>query len=146
MHGLFRPDKDQFNVCHITNSKKDYLPFIYNPDYIEARYQGRIWKWSISNQAKFIKKEIEAEKTTKDTLWDKAQELKATIIVTGMHGRKGPKADKTVAGSSVKFLHEGEKLPLVVVKDGRRRGDDLKGSYRFGVCFDSSPSSEKALL
>lgn len=62
-----------------------------------------------------------------------------------MHGRKGPKADKTVAGSSVKFLHEGEKLPLVVIKDGRRRGDDLKGSYRFGVCFDSSPSSEKAL-
>ena len=62
-----------------------------------------------------------------------------------MHGRKGPKADKTVAGSSVKFLHEGEKLPLVVIKDGRRRGDDLKGSYRFGVCFDGSPSSEKAL-
>ena len=62
-----------------------------------------------------------------------------------MHGRKGPKADKTVAGSSVRFLYDGEKLPLVVVKDGRRRGDELKGSYRFGVCFDGSGPSEKAL-
>ena len=63
-----------------------------------------------------------------------------------MHGRKGPKADKTVAGSSVKFLYEtSDKLPLVVVKDGRRRGDELKGSYRFGVCFDGSTPSEKAL-
>ena len=72
MHGLFRPDRDQFNCCHITNSKKDYLPFQYNPDYIEAKYMGRIWKWSMSNQAKFIKKEVDQDKTTKDTLWDQA--------------------------------------------------------------------------
>ena len=32
-----------------------------------------------------------------------------------------------------------------MVKDPRRRGEDLKGSYRFGVCFDGSTSSLKAL-
>ena len=38
MHGLFRPAKDTFNVCHITNSTKDYLPFCMQADYIEAKY------------------------------------------------------------------------------------------------------------
>ena len=61
-----------------------------------------------------------------------------------MHGRKGPKADLTVAGTATKYLYE-QGLPLVVAKDPRRRGDDLKGSYRFGVCFDGSESSLKAL-
>ena len=72
MHGLFRESKDTFNVCHITNSKKDYLPFQYHPDYIEAKYQGRIWKHSEDNKAKFIKKEVDPDKTTKETLWDQA--------------------------------------------------------------------------
>lgn len=53
--------------------------------------------------------------------------------------------DLTVAGTATQFLYQGEKLPLVVVKDPRRRGDDLRGSYRFGVCFDGSAASLKAL-
>ena len=68
------------------------MPFTYQPDYIEAKYQGKIWRWSEDNKAKFIKKEVEHEKTTKETLWDQAQLLKSSVIVTGMHGRKGPKA------------------------------------------------------
>ena len=54
-------------------------------------------------------------------------------------------SDLTVAGTSVQYLYQGDKLPLVVVKDPRRRGEDLKGSYRFGVCFDGSAPSVKAL-
>ena len=92
MHGLFRPAKDTFNVCHITNSTKDYLPFCMQADYIEAKYQGKIWRWSEDNKAKFIKKEVEQEKTTKETLWNQAQLNKSSVIVAGMHGRKGPKA------------------------------------------------------
>lgn len=51
----------------------------------------------------------------------------------------------TVAGTAVQYLYQGEKVPLVVVKDPRRRGEGLKGSYRFGVCFDGSAPSQKAL-
>ena len=61
-----------------------------------------------------------------------------------MHGRKGPKADLTVAGTATKFLFD-KGVPLIVAKDSRRRGDDLKGSYRFGVCFDGSEPSVRAL-
>ena len=51
----------------------------------------------------------------------------------------------TVAGTTVQYLYQGEKVPLIVIKDPRRRGSDLQGSYRFGVCFDGSESSKKAL-
>ena len=51
----------------------------------------------------------------------------------------------TVAGTAVQHLMEGEKLPIVIAKDPRRRGADMKGSYRFGVCFDGSDPSKKAL-
>ena len=51
----------------------------------------------------------------------------------------------TVAGTAVQYLYQGEKVPLVVIKDPRRRGSDLQGSYRFGVCFDGSAASLKAL-
>ena len=92
MKGLFRPEKDVFNVCTITNPAKVDLPFQYKPDYIEEKYQAKIWKNAQAGSAKFIKKEIEEDKTTKETLWMVAQAYQADIIVCGMHGRKGPKS------------------------------------------------------
>ena len=92
MKGLFRPVKDQFNVCTITDGKKDYLPFIYKPEYIEEKYQAKIWKNVQAGNATFVKKELDEDKTTKETLWALTQAYNADILVTGMHGRKGPKA------------------------------------------------------
>ena len=92
MKGLFRPGIDAFNVCTIVNSKKDYLPFNMRPEYIEEKYQVKIWKNAKAGDAKFIKREIEEGLTTKETLWNVAKSYNADIIVTGMHGRKGPKA------------------------------------------------------
>lgn len=101
MKGLFRPTQDQFNVCTITDGKKDYLPFIYKPEYIEEKFQAKIYSNAKSGNATFVKKEKEEEKSTKETLWALAQAYNADILVTGMHGRKGPKADFTVAGTAV---------------------------------------------
>ena len=36
-------------------------------------------------------KEVEEEKTTAETLWMVAKAYVVDIMVTGMHGRKGPK-------------------------------------------------------
>ena len=69
MKALFRPEKDMFNVCTITDGKKDYLPFQYKPEYIEEKYQAKIYANAQSGSAKFIKKEVEEAKTTKETLW-----------------------------------------------------------------------------
>lgn len=43
MKGLFRPGKDVFNVCTITDARKDYLPFQYRPEYIEEKFQAKIY-------------------------------------------------------------------------------------------------------
>ena len=43
MKGLFRPGIDCFHVCTITDSTKDYLPFQYRPEYIEEKYQAKIY-------------------------------------------------------------------------------------------------------
>ena len=92
MKGLFRPGRDVFNVCTITDSTKDYLPFQYRPDYIEEKYQAKIYANAQSGDARFIKKEKDQGKTTKETLWALAQQYNANVIITGMHGRKGPKS------------------------------------------------------
>lgn len=73
MKGLFRPGKDVFNVCTVTDASKDYLPFQYKPDYIEEKYQAKIYANAKSGNAKFIKKEKNPGTTTKETLWSVAK-------------------------------------------------------------------------
>merc|ERR1712060_114527 len=140
--GLFRAGRDCYNVATITNSKKENLPFQYRPDFIEEKFQSKIYADAQSGSAKFIRKELEEGKTTKETLWDLSQLWGATVIVTGMHGRKGPKADLTVAGSAVQHLAQ-QNLPVAIIKDSNMTV--VKDHYRFGVLFDGSANSEKVL-
>ena len=91
MNGLFRPNIDKYNVVTITNCKKEHLPFHFKPEYIEEKYQAKIYADAASGSAKFHKREIVEGQTTKEALWNLAQELQATHIVVAMHGRKGPK-------------------------------------------------------
>jgi hypothetical protein len=62
-----------------------------------------------------------------------------------MHGRKGPKADPTVCGTTVKFLAENSDFPICIIKDPRVRSIKKDGKYRFGVCYDTSDKSKSAL-
>lgn len=80
-------------------------------------------------------------------LWKLATEHNADILVTGMHGRKGPKADPTVAGTTVKYLASAVDvpIPICIVKDPRTRAMKPDGKYRFGVCYDGSVAAAKAL-
>ena len=87
--GLYRPGKDEFNICTITNHEKTDLPFNFKPEHIENHYQNKIFQNRQAGNAKFIKKEVDPGKTTKDTLWSLAKIFKADIIVLGICGRKG---------------------------------------------------------
>jgi len=62
-----------------------------------------------------------------------------------MHGRKGPKADPTVAGTAVNFLAKNCPNPLLIIKDPILRSDKKDNIYRFGVCFDGSAKAEVVL-
>lgn len=62
-----------------------------------------------------------------------------------MHGRKGPKADPTIAGTTVTHLAQNCPNPLLIIKDPRIRASKTNAQYHFGVCYDSSNKSRQAL-
>jgi len=62
-----------------------------------------------------------------------------------MHGRKGPKADPTIAGTTVNHLAKNCPNPLLIIKDPRIRSIKTDQIYHFGVCYDSSNKSRQAL-
>lgn len=62
-----------------------------------------------------------------------------------MHGRKGPKSDPTICGTTVKYLADNSTFPVIIIKDPRTRQIKKEGRYRFGVCFDTSTKSLSAL-
>jgi len=66
-------------------------------------------------------------------------------MVTGFHGRKGPKEDPTVAGTAVQYLAMNSILPVLIIKDKRIRKDQPDQKYNFGACYDGSEKSAKAV-
>jgi nucleotide-binding universal stress UspA family protein len=106
MDGLYRPKIDNFTVATVTNSKKENLPFNFKPEYLEDKYQAKIFKMSNMGKGHYLSREIDhvANKTTKETLYELSQEVKATVLVCGNHGRKGPKDASTYLGSTTKHM------------------------------------------
>jgi hypothetical protein len=69
----------------------------------------------------------------------------ADILVTGMNGRKGPKGDHTIIGTTVEYLQKAAKIPIIIVKDMIARSNKADKKYRFGVCYDTSNNARRAL-
>ena len=128
---------------HVFNSKKDYLPFNLKPQYLQDTYESKIIQ--LGHWARWVNTEVEEVRGVKDCLWDLAKENKATVMVTGYNGVKGPKADPTIAGSAIQYLAVNSTLPVLVIKDPRRREQKPDGTYRYGVCYDGSSQAKKAL-
>jgi len=78
-------------------------------------------------------------------LWEIAEFEKASLIVVGNHGRKGPKADLTVCGTAIEYLSLNSKFPCLIIKERKCRADKPDGCLRWGVCFDGSDRSKVAL-
>ena len=93
MNGLRR--KEDTLICgNIHDSRKDFLPYNLKPTYIREIYSCKLLQ--LGNKGLFVGREFQGQnedgKTTKSELWDMASEANATIMVTGMHGQKGPKS------------------------------------------------------
>lgn len=100
----------------------------------------------LGKKARWVSKEIEPKKTSKECLWELAEQEKTSIVVIGSHGRKGPKLDETVLGSAVQYLSLSSKFPVLIMKDRKPRSEKPDGCLRYGVCFDTSDKSKKTLL
>lgn len=143
LRSMLREDCDELVVGHITNPKKEYLPFNLKPQYIEDTYESKIIH--LGKKARFVSCEVDPAKGTKETLWALAHQNHATIMVTGYNGVKGPKADMTIAGSAVQYMALNSSLPVLVIKDPRPRTIKPDGLYRYAVCYDGSDQAKYAL-
>jgi len=93
MNGLRRKE-DHIIAGNIHDSRKDFMPYNLKPFYIREIYNCKLLV--LGDKGSFYGREFsgnnEEGKTTKSELWDMAAEKNSTVIVTGMHGRKGPKS------------------------------------------------------
>ena len=113
------------------------------PEYVRDIYESRLLP--LGKHGQYISVEKKEDKTSKEMLWDLATESHASIIVVGNHGRKGPKADLTVAGTCIEFLSANATVPLLIIKDRKPRADKAEKALRYGVCFDGSNKSRLGL-
>lgn len=113
------------------------------PKHIQNYYEAKILEFG--THAHYCCKEIEDGKTSKECLWELAESQHATMIVCGNNGRKGPKKDETVIGTAVEYLSINSKFPIMIIKDPKHRDEKPDHCLRYGVCFDGSSHSTKAL-
>ena len=138
------PIEDHLICGSITDKQKDtYLPWNMRSHYMKDAYEAKIVP--LGKHGNFIAMERDESKTTKECLWNLAKEHKSDIIVVGNHGRKVPKKEETVCGSAIEYLSLNSFNPILIIKDYRPRTVKPDGCLRWGVCYDGSTRSKKAL-
>lgn len=138
-----RENLDHLIVAHISDKKKDYLPWNMKSNYIRDAYEAKII--GLGDKAHYSTVEVSDGKSSKEELWELAEFEKATFIVVGNHGRKGPKGDETVLGTQIQYLSLNSKFPIMIIKDRKPREQKPDGCLRYGICYDGSTKSRKAL-
>lgn len=85
---LHAPDK--MTISHIYNREKSFLPFNQQPDALRKTYESLTV--SMGSKISLWWEEADFKLSTKEHMVLLAQKSFASLIVIGMHGRKGPKA------------------------------------------------------
>ena len=88
MESLMHPS-DKLTVTHIFNTNKGYLPFDMQPDALKQKYESLTI--GMGKRVHLWWEEADSKITTKEQMIINAKNNKASIIVVGMNGRKGPK-------------------------------------------------------
>lgn len=128
----------------ITDRKKDaYLPYNMKSTYLSDCFEARIIPFG--KYGRFATREVDPAKGTKESLWELAEFESADVIVVGNHGRKGPKHDETVCGTAIEYMAQNQKFPVIIIKDYKPRRVKRDGCLRYGVCYDGSTQSKKAM-
>jgi len=113
------------------------------PTYLQDMYEAKII--GLGRYGNYANTEINPDLGVKACLQMLAEDNNSTIMVTGYNGVKGPKADPTIMGSNVSYLSQNCEMPILVIKDAKRRSSNADGLFTYGVCYDGSELSKSAL-
>ena len=143
-HSLLR-NCDKLMVGHAwSRDKEEYLKYNLKRDYVKQQLTAN--GTYLADRFSYVDREIVSDnhESAKSILGDLANEFEATITVVGMHGRKGPKEDPTIMGSSVQYMAMQSPLPVMIIKDPKSRKNRPEG-FLMAVCSDGSKKSLEGL-
>ena len=141
-HGLMRPQDELFVACAWNIQKEEYVPYNCKKEYIKKMATSSCA--ALGDRFHWVEHELVDGQVAKEVLVQQAEEHSVDIMVTGFHGRKGPKDDPTVMGSAVQFMSINCPKPIMVIKDPHKRAERPNG-YSLAVCVDGSDHSIRAL-
>eukprot|EP01138_Halocafeteria_seosinensis_P013131 gb/GECG01013411.1/.p1 GENE.gb/GECG01013411.1/~~gb/GECG01013411.1/.p1 ORF type:complete len:335 (+),score=38.59 gb/GECG01013411.1/:1-1005(+) len=142
---------DRLTVLHISNPFKDLderLPADVNPDNIENFYTTRLTASISSSRWNYeLVKKKSKDQTTHSALCEYVNYSKnaVDVLVVGFTGRKGRKADSSVAGSTVDQALRKAFLPVLVCKRIEEEPDSPASAFNWVVSIDGTKYSESSL-
>lgn len=135
---------DYIIVMHIFDNSKAYLPNELRSDYIYRTTESELLPYLSPSRYNLIWMPRDPSISTRQQLVETAQNQNANIMVVGFHGRRGPKQDPTVMGSSVDHSLQMGNFNLLIVKLQVHRSLVPRGSFNWVVLADGSAKSEQA--
>ena len=140
-----RKKEDDMNVFHIADTTKTYLPYDLEPDYIKDNYETLLIANVPADHRVVRIREKRQGQSTKGASCEYVNnsEKKVDFFVVGCAGRKGPKQDPTILGTTTDYSLRAAHCSSIICK---RRAEPTDGAAtsKFLVCVDESPNSEKA--
>lgn len=96
-------DVDSIGVANVWNIEKEgYLHHDLKHENIKTMTDAHLI--GIKKRYAWYDHEMQAGDSAKSLLIEMAQLHSADILVTGYHGRKGPKEDPTIMGSAIQYM------------------------------------------
>eukprot|EP00742_Colponemidia_sp_Colp-10_P001018 GILJ01001100.1.p1 GENE.GILJ01001100.1~~GILJ01001100.1.p1 ORF type:complete len:276 (-),score=46.09 GILJ01001100.1:168-995(-) len=130
---------DRVVVTHIFDRSKAYLPAAMQPEAIREEVEVALIprfphaKWELNWVPK------DPQKTTRQAIMEVVHENKIDVLIVGFHGRKGPKSESTVMGTSTEYAIRSSRCPLLVHKK------HFDGVFvKWYICVDGSTASQQA--
>lgn len=150
-----RKKEDNMDVFHISDRNKTYLPYDLEPDHIQDAYETLLVA-NVPADHRVVRVEEKKEgQSTKGAACEyvNGSDPKPDFLFVGCAGRKGPKEDPTILGTTADYSLRATHCSSVICKrlaDGfatrplPAAGGGSRPNATFLVCVDESPNSEKA--
>ena len=147
---FLRQPEDKIDVFHVSSPAKDYLPYDLQPDYIAENYDNMLIASVPSDRRSVSIFEKKDGQSTKGAVCEYINnaEQKTDFLVVGCAGRKGPKSDPTILGSTTDYSLRQAHCSSIIIKKKMEKfaTSDKRPKGKFMACVDGSDNSHKAYL
>eukprot|EP00500_Bicosoecida_sp_ms1_P006796 CAMPEP_0203829328 /NCGR_PEP_ID=MMETSP0115-20131106/63327_1 /ASSEMBLY_ACC=CAM_ASM_000227 /TAXON_ID=33651 /ORGANISM="Bicosoecid sp, Strain ms1" /LENGTH=314 /DNA_ID=CAMNT_0050738393 /DNA_START=1 /DNA_END=945 /DNA_ORIENTATION=+ len=132
-------EDDYIQVIHVADNSKAYLPYDLRPSSIQEAYETNCLTRFAPERYAVVKIRKEEGKTAREAICTYVNKVGFDYLVVGMVGRKGPKLDPTILGSTADYSLRAAHCSSIIVKKPTR------GANKFVVGVDGSDRAHKSV-